>query len=140
MPLLPTPHYRPPFPFTSGHLQTIFPTLFRRTPPTQPQPERISTPDGDFLDIDWHKSRSGSAHRLAVVSHGLEDAFDKMLANRFSALLYDTPLLGGPRHAPVHWRKRQSLFTPKMVENVASCQLLVSGPGSTAGIRLRPAS
>jgi predicted alpha/beta-fold hydrolase len=69
---LPTPHYRPPFPFTSGHLQTIFPTLFRRTPPTQHQLERLSTPDGDFLDIDWHKSRSCSASRLAIVSHGLE--------------------------------------------------------------------
>ena len=40
-----------------------------------------------------------------IVSNGLEDAFDKMLANRFSALLHDTPLLGGPRNAPVHWRK-----------------------------------
>ena len=40
-----------------------------------------------------------------IISHGLEDAFDKVLANRFSALLYDTPLLGGPRHSPVHWRK-----------------------------------
>lgn len=40
-----------------------------------------------------------------IVNNGLEDAFDEMLANRFSALLYDTPLLGGPRSAPVHWRK-----------------------------------
>lgn len=37
--------------------------------------------------------------------HGLEDAFDKMLTNRFSILLSETPLLGGPRDAPVHWRK-----------------------------------
>lgn len=31
--------------------------------------ERIDTPDGDFLDLDW--SETGAA-RLAVVSHGLE--------------------------------------------------------------------
>lgn len=40
-----------------------------------------------------------------IFRNGLEDAFDKMLANRFSALLYDTPLFGGPTRAPVCWRK-----------------------------------
>ena len=40
-----------------------------------------------------------------VISGGLEDAFDTMLANQFSALLYDTPLLGGPRHASLRWSK-----------------------------------
>lgn len=72
MPVLPKPDYRPPFPFFSGHLQTIFPTLLRRTPRTQPIPERIVTSDGDFLDIDWHKSNNGYTGRLAIVSHGLE--------------------------------------------------------------------
>ena len=72
MPVLPPPPYRPPFPFTSGHLQTLYPTLLRRTPLTNPQPERLTTPDGDFIDIDWHRSRHGASDRLAVVSHGLE--------------------------------------------------------------------
>ncbi len=72
MPVLPKPHYRPPFPFTSGHLQTIYPTLFRRTPLTNPVRERLDTPDGDFLDIDWHKSGTGEVNRLAIISHGLE--------------------------------------------------------------------
>jgi predicted alpha/beta-fold hydrolase len=71
MPLLPTPVYRPPFPFTSGHAQTIYPTLFRKTPALQPRSERIETPDGDFLDLDWHLTPAGS-ERLAVISHGLE--------------------------------------------------------------------
>jgi predicted alpha/beta-fold hydrolase len=72
MPVLPPTPYRPPFPFTSGHLQTLYPTLLRRTPLTNPQPERLATPDGDFIDIDWHLSRHGASDRLAVVSHGLE--------------------------------------------------------------------
>ena len=72
MPVLPKPDYRPPFPFTSGHMQTIYPTLFRRLPRTHPTPERLSTPDGDFLDIDWHMSSNAKTHRLAVISHGLE--------------------------------------------------------------------
>ena len=72
MPVLPTPNYRPPFPFTSGHLQTLFPTLFRPRPQTTPQAERIETPDGDFLDLDWHKSSADTSKKLAIVSHGLE--------------------------------------------------------------------
>lgn len=72
MPILPAPAYRPPFPFTSGHLQTIYPTLFRKTPHTEPIRERIEIPDGDFIDIDWHRSRTVACRGLAVVSHGLE--------------------------------------------------------------------
>lgn len=72
MPVLPVPHYRPPFPFTSGHLQTLYPTLFRLVPPTNPVGERLETDDGDFIDIDWHYSRTGTHIGLAVVSHGLE--------------------------------------------------------------------
>src|SRR5210317_475522 len=72
MPVLPPPPYRPPFPFTSGHLQTLYPTLCRRTPSTDPTRERIETPDGDFIDVDWHYSRIGLCKGLAVVSHGLE--------------------------------------------------------------------
>lgn len=72
MVLLPEPTYRPPFPFTNGHAQTLFPTLFRKTPQTCPHRERIGTPDGDFIDIDWHRAVDGKSTRLAVVSHGLE--------------------------------------------------------------------
>ncbi len=72
MPLLPVPVYRPPFPFTSGHLQTIYPTFYRRTPPANPIRERLETPDGDFIDIDWHYSHTNPCRGLTVVSHGLE--------------------------------------------------------------------
>jgi predicted alpha/beta-fold hydrolase len=53
-------------------MQTIYPTLFRRTPQTQPVTERLTTPDDDFLDIDWHTCSTGTSNRLAIVSHGLE--------------------------------------------------------------------
>lgn len=72
MALLPEPEYCPRFPFTSGHAQTLFPTLFRRVPKARPVRERIDTPDGDFIDIDWHRGSTGKSTRLAVVSHGLE--------------------------------------------------------------------
>lgn len=69
MPIVKAPDYHPPPGFTNPHLQTIFPALLRRVTGVVYQRERIDTPDGDFLDLDW--SRVGSP-RLVVISHGLE--------------------------------------------------------------------
>lgn len=41
-------------------------------PKTNPQTVRIETPDGDFIDLDFHRCRNGETSNLAVVSHGLE--------------------------------------------------------------------
>ncbi|MDX5476833.1 MAG: alpha/beta fold hydrolase, partial [Cyclobacteriaceae bacterium] len=49
--------------------QTIVPSLFRATPPLPFERERISTPDEDFLDLDWLRNGSES---LVIISHGLE--------------------------------------------------------------------
>lgn len=72
MVLLPEPQYRPAFPFTNGHVQTIYPTLFRFIPRIEPVRERLETPDGDFVDIDHHYCRDSKSEKVAVVSHGLE--------------------------------------------------------------------
>jgi len=69
MPLLEST-YRPPRGFANGHLQTIFPALFRHVPLVTRRRERIPTADGDFLDLDWNTD--GQAPRLAILSHGLE--------------------------------------------------------------------
>lgn len=61
--------YIPPSAFRHGHVQTIYAGLLRRVSGVRYRRERIETPDGDFLDLDW--SRIG-ADRLAVLSHGLE--------------------------------------------------------------------
>lgn len=56
-----------------GHLQTVYPTLFRPTPVSHPLRERLETADGDFLDVDWHFARRGEhSEKVVVVSHGLE--------------------------------------------------------------------
>lgn len=70
MPLLPSSSYHPPRGLANGHLQTIFPALFRRVSLVTRERERIETPDGDFLDLDW--SQEASSSRLAILSHGLE--------------------------------------------------------------------
>ena len=61
--------YYPPFLFGNGHIQTIYPVLFRKIPPLAYTRERITTLDDDFLDLDW--STTGSS-RLVIISHGLE--------------------------------------------------------------------
>ena len=61
--------YYPPFLFGNGHIQTIYPTLFRKISSLVYTRERIKTPDNDFLDIDW--STTGSS-QLTIISHGLE--------------------------------------------------------------------
>ena len=69
MPVVAQSNYKPPLFCSNPHLQTVVPTMFRKVPGVTYQRERIETPDGDFLDLDW--SRVGSK-RVAIVLHGLE--------------------------------------------------------------------
>ncbi|PIE31702.1 alpha/beta hydrolase [candidate division KSB3 bacterium] len=69
MPLLQHSDYTPPFIFRNPHLHTIYPSIFRKVNGVSFTRERIDTPDGDFLDLDW--SRIG-AKKLILAIHGLE--------------------------------------------------------------------
>lgn len=60
--------YKPSFLFKNGHINTCFPTLFRRVEVNYRR-ERINTPDLDFLDIDWIKI---GYKKVIVLCHGLE--------------------------------------------------------------------
>lgn len=51
------------------HIQSVLPSVLRRVPTMYTNRERIETPDGDFLDIDWVRNRSYSC---VVILHGLE--------------------------------------------------------------------
>lgn len=62
--------YRPPPWLRSGHVQSVWPVLFRKVRVEDPVTEVLSTADNDELHLDWHR-RQGS-NRLAIVSHGLE--------------------------------------------------------------------
>lgn len=86
------PDYRPPFWYKGRHLQTLWGPLFRhwRRPPLRR--ERLQTPDGDFLDLDW---LTGASERvpLVLILHGLEGS---------SRSHYARGLLGGA--ARLGWR------------------------------------
>lgn len=62
-------NYSPPGILFNGHIETIYPALFRRVRLQPYQRERITTPDNDFLDLDW---LTQGAEKLVIISHGLE--------------------------------------------------------------------
>ncbi len=66
--------YNPPFLLFNKHVETIYPALLRRVLLQPYKRERITTPDNDFLDIDWLVQ--GSKH-LVIISHGLEGNTDR---------------------------------------------------------------
>jgi predicted alpha/beta-fold hydrolase len=69
VPVVDNSTYNCPRFLSNGHLQTCIPSLFRKVAGVGYQRERITTPDGDFLDLDWAKANS---NRLAIIAHGLE--------------------------------------------------------------------
>ncbi|MBT1705257.1 YheT family hydrolase [Chryseosolibacter indicus] len=76
--------YNPPFFLFNAHLETIYPALFRRVSIASFRRERISTPDNDFLDLDW---LTNNTKKLVVIQHGLEGnsyrAYIKGMAKAF---------------------------------------------------------
>lgn len=61
--------HSPPLLLRNAHVHTIWTNLTRRPALPPLEQERILTPDGDFLELDW--SRRGS-RALVILSHGLE--------------------------------------------------------------------
>ncbi|GAA0880075.1 alpha/beta fold hydrolase [Algoriphagus jejuensis] len=69
MPIIPSTYLKPPAYLFNGHLETIIPSLWRKVAGVEYTREKIDTPDGDFLNLDW--SKVGGA-KLLILSHGLE--------------------------------------------------------------------
>ena len=44
----------------------------RKGAPPRYRRERWDTPDGDFIDLDWHTSPTAAGAPLVVLFHGLE--------------------------------------------------------------------
>lgn len=72
-------NYTPPFLFRNAHIQTIYPTLFRKVKGINYYRRRIATPDDDFLDLDWSfaadfnpDQKNPESKNLVIISHGLE--------------------------------------------------------------------
>ena len=69
--------YKPPVYLRNGHLNTIMGGRLRRVPAPDYTRERIDTPDGDFLDIDWSYAGDKPGPRVVILSTGLEGSSDR---------------------------------------------------------------
>lgn len=77
--------YQPPKAYINSHIETIIPALFRKVKFIPFQRERITTPDDDFLDLDWAKQDSNS---VVIISHGLEGNSHKPYVRGMSKAFY----------------------------------------------------
>ena len=78
-------HYSAPRWLIGGNVQTIWPALFSRRfhgPAPQYRRERWTTPDGDFIDVDWQGE--DPRRPLLVLFHGLEGSSASHYAQAFA--------------------------------------------------------
>lgn len=95
--------YRSPPWLPGGHAQTIWPAVFARryvgAPPTFRR-ERWTTPDGDFVDVDFAMGALADTAPLLVLFHGLEGSSRSHYAQAFA----DWAGAHGWRFAVPHFR------------------------------------
>ncbi len=74
-----------------GNLQTVWPALFARSHhglAPRFERERWATPDGDFIDLDWHRGDAGhepGQRPLLVLFHGLEGSSASPYSQAFAS-------------------------------------------------------
>jgi uncharacterized protein len=85
MPVIHSTTLRSPFWLPDGHFQSIYPSLFRKIALPYVR-ERITTPDDDFLDLDW-LCADGLNHRLVILSHGLEGSSTRQYVTGMARLM-----------------------------------------------------
>jgi len=82
--------FRPAWWCANAHAQTVWGPLFRRPRPPLAR-ERVATPDGDFVDLDWVRGRSAPGAPVVLVLHGLEGS---ALSHYAGAMLADAAARG----------------------------------------------
>ncbi|GLQ31325.1 YheT family hydrolase [Litoribrevibacter albus] len=86
--------YRAPWWLRNGHLNTIYPSLFRKLHLPFSARETIDTDDQDLLCLDWYRINQGASNRkLVIVSHGLEGHSERPyvlgMCRKMNAMGYD---------------------------------------------------
>ncbi|WP_347556167.1 alpha/beta fold hydrolase [Robbsia sp. KACC 23696] len=103
----PLPPLRSPAWLPGGHAQTIVPSLWLPKAAVRYRRERWTTPDGDFIDLDWAVSDTLSdaspvagSRPLFVLFHGLEGSSD----SHYARALTSAALARGWRAVIPHFR------------------------------------
>lgn len=90
--------YSPPKILFNGHLETIYPALFRKvSAPASVKRIRITTPDDDFLDADIWEGRNEKA---VIISHGLEGSSTRGYVKGMARLFFNN------NHDVIAWNYR----------------------------------
>ena len=79
--------------FANPHLQTTLGSRLKGHARVRTRRERVTTPDGDFLDLDFGAD-PGGAFPIAVVLHGLEGSTERGYVRTTLALLERAGILG----------------------------------------------
>ena len=77
--------YRAPWWLPGGHLQTIVGALLP-APRVRWRRERWTTPDGDFIDLDWADAGAPPSAPLLALFHGLEGSSSSPYARAIASL------------------------------------------------------
>jgi predicted alpha/beta-fold hydrolase len=99
--------FRPAWWLPGKHLQTLYPSLFRKRTAPPLTRERLELPDGDFLDLEWTDTTGGM---VVLILHGLEGSLeshytggmlDALSRKNFTAvLMYFRGRSGEPNRLP----------------------------------------
>lgn len=71
-------HFKPSWWCRNKHLQTLYPTLFRKNVTLKLQENKFELPDGDFIELSWTKKKENRP--IVIVLHGLEGSIDSPYA------------------------------------------------------------
>jgi len=68
--------FKPAFGLQNRHIQTLYPSFFRKSLDIKMEIERFELEDGDFLDCYWHeKPKQGSNKAIVILFHGLTGSY-----------------------------------------------------------------
>lgn len=71
----------------NSHFSTIYPSKFKQYPIPNYTREKITTADGDFLNLDWRKQ--SNKEKLVILFHGLEGDSKRTYLNSCSDYFYE---------------------------------------------------
>lgn len=89
--------FQPPWWLRNGHLQTLWPYLFRPRALITTRRERLELPDGDFLDLDFTLNETGP---VVLILHGLQGS----VRSKYAAGLLHCLSTNGYRAVLMHFR------------------------------------
>ncbi|MCH2046874.1 MAG: alpha/beta fold hydrolase [Saprospiraceae bacterium] len=89
MPIIHTPPipYKHPKRLFNRHIETIYPSRFRKIIGVDYERERMETADGDFIDLDWLIAKEQN-NSLMIMSHGLEGSSASQYAKGTARIFY----------------------------------------------------